>query len=461
MTSTTLLETTLRRQGLASAAELCGVLRVSQPTFSRMVASMGPRILRVGSGRAARYALKRRMGSLGDTWPIYSIDAHGKALVTGTLSSLEAGQWAFIPQGNRNTLCSPLAPSAVYPGLPWFLDDLRPQGFLGRSFGRRNGPRLGLSPDPWMWNADAVLTALLHHGDDLPGSFVPGEAMLSIFQQRLLSEPIGIPAEERKAHYPALADAAMAGEAAGSSAGGEQPKFTACVREPDGACRHVIVKFSGKGNRPEDQRWRDLLAAERLAGAVMAEGGLPVARTALLDADGRRFLECPRFDRIDAWGRRGLVSLAALDAAFFGQLETPWTAAAQRLLESGWLSGDDAFRLNIRWWFGNLIGNTDMHYGNVSLFLERERPLSLAPAYDMLPMLYRADLEGLLPAVPFQPIPPPPEALPAWSRALPLAERFWMRVAESEWISPAFQSLARENRAILETYARHFPPHSE
>ena len=54
-------------------------------------------------------------------------------------------------------------------------------------------------------------------------------------------------------------------------------------------------------------------------------------------------------------------------------------------------------QVRILWWYGKLIGNTDMHLGNVS-FRFRPDPrgrvqLNLAPAYDMLPMLY-APLSG-------------------------------------------------------------------
>ena len=65
--------------------------------------------------------------------------------------------------------------------------------------------------------------------------------------------------------------------------------------------------------------------------------------------------------------------------------------------------------------FYSLIDNTDMHYGKVSLLLDRRRPLSLAPAYDMLPMLYRPDVDGALPERPFEPAPPPPEAIGVWA----------------------------------------------
>jgi hypothetical protein len=40
------------------------------------------------------------------------------------------------------------------------------------------------------------------------------------------------------------------------------------------------------------------------------------------------------------------------------------------------------------WAFGQLIGNTDMHNGNLSFMSEENCPLELSPVYDMLPMTF-------------------------------------------------------------------------
>lgn len=112
--------------------------------------------------------------------------------------------------------------------------------------------------------------------------------------------------------------------------------------------------------------------------------------------------------------------------------------------------------MKLLWWFGALIGNTDMHYGNVSLFLERRRPLSLAPSYDMLPMLYRPDVEGGLPERPFTPPPPPPEALPVWVPASAMAEAFWTRMAVAHAVSKSFRRIAAKNAEQIALYRRQF-----
>lgn len=451
------LEYQFRQHGALTAKELGDALSVSQPTVSRSIARMGRRLLRLGRGRSTRYAMLREIAPHGGTsWPLYVLNPQGKPERVGVLHALQNRQWALEQEKPWESLRGDEFQQGLYPDLPWFLDDLRPQGFLGRAFARAHGRELGFGIDPRQWNADEVLASLLRYGTNLAGAFVIGEAMLTDVQEQRLGPPECIPAEHGEEAYPRLAANMLAGEWPGSSAAGEQPKFTTCIQTGEHDFHHVIVKFSGRGGRPEDRRWADLLAAEHLAAVLLAEKGIPASETRLVKADGRTFLEARRFDREGAYGRRGLVSLAAVDAAFFGEPHTPWTAAATRLREGGWLAPEDAQRLAVLWWFGALIGNTDMHYGNVSLFLDRTRPLRLAPAYDMLPMLYRPDAEGALPVRPFSPPPPLPETMGAWSVAVELAMTYWGRVEEARNISAAFRGIAGQNREILARYRQQF-----
>lgn len=455
--SLSIFEAEFRCGGAQTAGELAAALGVSQSTVSRLLARIPRhRLLRLGRARASRYAMVREIVSLGSTWPLYEIDDLGKAHLVGQFHALNAKQWCLQQDTPWEALRGNEFRDGLYPDLPWFLDDLRPQGFLGRAFARTYGGVLGLATDPRSWQADDVVLALLRHGHDLQGAFILGDPMLGAVQERLMSDGDAIPIRARSDVYPARAESALGGEWPGSFAAGEQPKFTVRIRDKDGGIRHALVKFSGRAGRPEDQRWADLLAAEHLAAGLLTENGIAAARTELLEAGGRRFLEVTRFDRVGAHGRRGLTSLAALDAAFFGQLQTPWTDAADRLSDGGWLSVQDAERLKLLWWFGNLIGNTDMHYGNVSLYLGQDLPLSLAPSYDMLPMLYGPDVQGGLPERRFAPVPPPPESIAIWSAASALAETFWTRSSASPLISKSFRQIAAENAEMVARYRRQF-----
>lgn len=451
------MEIEFRRHGILTARQLVDALGVNQSTISRMLSRVDKgRILQFGRRRGTRYAMTRDLPGLGFCWPLYEIDQDGRPQVTGQLYALAGRQWCLQQDVPWDSLRGDDFRDGLYPGFPWFLDDLRPQGFLGRLFAATHSHLLGLPPDPRDWQPDDVVLSLLRHGTELPGSFVLGNAMLAPTQTTQLAGPAAAPESTRAALYAARADSILEGEWPGSSAAGEQPKFTAVVQNESGDSRHVLVKFSGRAGRPEDERWADLLASEHTAAIVLAENGIPAAQAALIDSGGRRFLESTRFDRIGPHGRRSVVSLAALDAAFFGQLQTPWTAAAERLREGGWLTAPEADHLKLLWWFGTLIGNTDMHYGNISLFLNRQRPLSLAPSYDMLPMLYRPNTEGEIPERKLTPPPPPPESLALWSNASTMAETFWMRVAATPQISPPFREIAARNRELITRYRRQF-----
>jgi hypothetical protein len=330
----------------------------------------------------------------------------------------------------------------VFPGLPWFLDDVRPQGFTGRAFAHRHGDELGFGPDPSVWTADDVLTTFLLHGDDLPGDFVIGDRALDRVQRATSSPPSAIPPGARATAYAALAAAAMAGDVPGSSAGGEQPKFTAIVQDDD-TIRHVLVKFSPPLDMPTGRRWADLLVCEHLAAETLSRHGFSTCRTTCAVGEDRYFLEVERFDRVGPHGRRGVVTLAALDNGDYGQRDD-WAAAADRMERDGWLTGDDAAHVRTLWWFGRLIGNTDMHFGNVGLVLDHGRPLRLAPAYDMLPMHYRPAATGEIPNQTFSAPLPTPRQLPHWRPAVAAALDFLASASEDRRVSAAFrEELAR------------------
>ena len=261
------IEREFRSRGAITSKELASVLGVSQPTISRLLDRFEKgRILQMGQGRRSRYALARNLSTLGSSWPLYEIDQDGRAQAMGQLHALAGRHWCLQQDTPWESLRGSDFQDGLYPGLPWFLDDLRPQGFLGRVFARTYGLTLGLPADPRDWQSDDVLLSLIRQGQDLPGSFVLGNAMLAIVQARMLaSTGEAISAANRFAVYPKRADSILGGEWSGSSAGGEQPKFTALVCDEEGTARHVLVKFSGRAGRSEDKRWGDLLAAEHTA----------------------------------------------------------------------------------------------------------------------------------------------------------------------------------------------------
>jgi len=435
-------------RGVLGARELVRALGVSQPTISRALGAVGCGLVRIGRGPRSRYGLAAPIGGLGHSWPLYLIDPVGSPREIGILHSLAGSAWWLESAGGSlwPSLTGDEFPDGIFPGLPWFLDDLRPQGFLGRSFARRHGMHLGVGSDPAEWPERAVVESLLRFGAELPGAFVLGGASLAEALRSRDDEAIS--EISRSVVYPRLAAEALAGGLPKSSAGGEQPKFTATLSRGEWL-RAVIVKFSPPLDRPEGRRWADLLAAESIATEVLAEAGFETARTEFFDAGDRRFLEVERFDRTSSGGRIPCVSLRAHDAAFFGEMNTPWTEAAHRLQAQGWLDAKDAGRLAALWRFGRLIANTDMHYGNASLLLAERQPLRLAPVYDMLPMGYRPGPESHIPGLSEELLSMAQTEVADCPERAP-ARQFWTRVADSEHISAEFRKIAAHHASALQ-----------
>ena len=295
------------------------------------------------------------------------------------------------------------------------------------------------------WSDDHVLAFVTRRGSDNVGDLLLGTEAL----ERHLSGRHGPPLVDdagRATRYPQLADEAMGGAPAGSSAPGEHPKFSVDVRGPRGIVP-VLVKFSPPRGTAVGDRWADLLFAEAVASEFLDSRGIAAARSRVLEAGGRVFLESERFDRVGALGRRGVVTLHAVDADLHGRLDR-WAAAAARLRVDGLLTADDAAHLALLDVFAELIGNTDRHFGNISLFDDQQGPFTLAPVYDMLPMLF-APADGQLVERPFAPGGARADSVEVWPREHALALAYWDRLAGDARLSAEFRQLARGCRGIV------------
>lgn len=399
-------------KGPMTARQLVENTGLSQPTVSRALNALGDEVVRIGSGSAIRYALRDGARGVASA-PIYRVSEAGQLQELGALAPVRPDGFVMV-QADGVTRHSD--------GLPWWLFDMRPQGYLGRAYASAHAAALGLSPNPERWSDMEVVRALLVQGHDAIGNLLVGE----LARDRFLAMPAPSPVD-RGVAYPALARAASAGETAGSSAGGEQPKF--CAYSARG---HVLVKFSAPDDNPVSARWRDLLLAEHLALAVLG------VDTEVVDVDGQRFLEVPRFDRVGALGRVGVFSLRALDAEFVGAAAAPWPVLVRRLAADGHVEADAVAGAARLWAFGTLIGNTDMHAGNLSFVSRHGRPYRLAPPYDVLPMGFAPRSSGaLVDSL-------PPASLSAavdgdvWREALRLARMFLAAAAACGSFSDRF-----------------------
>lgn len=423
---------TFLETGAKTSKEIQLRLGVSQPTVSRLISSFGEEVLALGKGPATRYARTRGIRDLGSDFPVYKVDEDGNVHPLGHLHTLRGNQYWWVDHSNKGVL---------YDHLPWFIQDMRPEGFVGRAFAIRQNKELDLPARLGDWKDDHVLIALARRGEDIIGNLIIGDESLQRYLDASRKEQLIVKSEERAAIYPQLAKAAIDGSPAGSSAGGEQPKFA--VMTQNGNLQHVLVKFSPQTTTLEGERWADLLVCEHLAIETIEEAGLRAPATRITETAGRVFLEVSRFDRIGMRGRLPLVSLTAVDNEFLGYLDN-WVATAGRLEGREMISSDDASQ--IRWLhsFGSLIANTDMHFGNISLIYRRNKSFELAPIYDMLPMLFRP-VDGTIPERDFVPPGPQKNTMQQWDSALKNAITFWQKAASDDRLSGGFREICREN----------------
>lgn len=400
--------------GARRAGNLVATLGISRGTLSYAYEREARSVLRLGRARATRYAARQNLTGL-DTaeFPVFRVNEAGDIRPAGQLVTLAATESVWLPD------------ETIIDGLPPEMHDIAPKGFLGRSYARQNAD-LGLPEDVTNWSDNHILIALSRHGEDLPGNLVIGRESFDRFQT--LQHEV-----RRVEDYAALADVAIAGEHVGSSAGGEQPKFTALV---DG--QHRIVKFATDAT-DNARRWRDLLLLEHVALQTLQDAGIDSAQAELVDLDGLRCLVVDRFDRVGEMGRRQVVTLAAVS----GNAAGSWTDSAEGMRRRGDLSDESFYRIALLDAYGALIANTDRHHHNVALF-PTASGYRVAPAFDQLPMAYAPPASGNLRNAAIRPPHAAANTLDVWDEARALASDFWRR-ATAQQLSDHMSAIVREH----------------
>ncbi len=416
----------LGSRGVATSQELQDATGKSQPTVSRLVGGMSDRVLTLGRGRATVYAEPQSIRGYPAQQPIWLTDEAGATRRAGTLSFLESDFLRVEAEFGAFT---------TRDALPWPLAPLRAQGFLGRLLAHRLSAS-GLQANPERWRLGEILFAALQL-HDAPGALTIGTPQATPLPPSLSADLVS--------DLDAIAADVTATLPAGSSAGGEQPKFLA-MRAADN--QHVLVKFTPPRGTPFGERWHDLLVCEDLAGKILVRHGIAAAMSRLVESSKRSYLVSERFDRIGATGRRHVVSVGEAHAAFAAGAFNGWGLAAEALAGQRRLSALDVEHVQRLQHFGRLIGNSDMHSGNLALFVDlAAKPrFSLAPAYDMLPMRWRPDaaLGGAPDYTPFQPDP-----IATSSPARAMAHEFWSDLAGDARVGRNLRSLARSMAGLM------------
>lgn len=384
-------------------------------------------LVTTGRARSTRYYLRRGVDS---ETALYRVSVDGKAEYFGAMV-------AVMPHGYVVKRPSD-ADYIYYDDLPWWLQDLRPQGFLGRNLAKALYHRgIVSTEDIDYWNDQDVFRALLHAKGDSPGHLLIGELS---YQQWLQHELVAVSV----ADFSRIAAEAIGGEVVGSSVGGEQPKFCAFVEG-----KHRLVKFTEPAVNANSQRWADLLQAEHSALNTLANNGIAAAQSNMVMQEQRTFLSCERFDRVGTLGRKGLVSLRMAEMEFVDK-PAEWPVIAKHLLQDKLISAEDADTIAVIWCFGRLIANTDMHGGNLSFYYAGEGELTLAPVYDMLPMAFAPLRSGAMAFSHTLTITPVAQGK-HWRQAYDMAEQFWAKLLTNTDISEEFKSIARTMQLELQS----------
>lgn len=373
----------LLQTGLLTSRQLQSGTGQSQATISRELKALGEDIVRISKGRSVYYTLAVSSFGASNSIPIFQTDTNGYSQQIANLRPLANGEFCIQPVIENFPM--PLLGengNGYFSSLPYFIYDLAPQGFIGRQIARAiNSKNDSFPTNPKHWSDQYIGRYLVNEGYDLPGNLTMG-------QPRLVDEK---PFMATRSNYPEIAEDILSGGLPGSSAGGEQPKFSVYNSEIES---HVIVKFSPKGNDPISQRWKQLLIAEHDSLETLRAQGLSAANTQLIEKNERIYLESVRFDRHGFQGRSSLISLQVIDMEFTG-IGGNWPDVMKGLARLNLVSDEEVYVTEKLYEYGRKIGNTDMHLGNLSLKITNTG-FKLLPIYDMLPMKY-APVGGELP----------------------------------------------------------------
>ncbi len=422
--------THLRRNGATTLSSMRDKFLISQPSLSRILSSLKADVLVIGKARETRYAALRKIDNCSE-FPVYEILNNGNSRHLGIL-------YAIYPQGFYFLTKTHDAISSLFPDIPYFLNDIRPAGYLGRLIPLQNQD-LNLPKDIQLWTADHCLKYLSIRGWNTVGNLIVGEKAFQLYLKNCQNPQHAINGKNRKKQYPLYATEILSMGDPGSSAGGEHPKFTTILLPEN---QHVLVKFSPPANTDIGIRIADLLICEYIALRVLKKHGQDAADAEIILQDNKVFLEVKRFDRMGKFSRRGLISLGSLDAEFSGVLSS-WSETSIELAKNKIIPEDLLEKIRFRELFGEYIANNDMHSFNLSFITQGQRVIDLAPTYDMTCMLFMPRNYQIIP-IEFKPPLPLVADKKIWKNVYLAAIEFWKEVLKDDRISSSFKVIAKK-----------------
>jgi len=125
---------------------------------------LGNDIVRIGAARSIQYALRNTLRGLPDI-PVYRVGVEGRIRRLGMLNPVRPDGFVMTQEDGVTRHSD---------GLPWWLFDMRPQGYLGRAYSARHGAELG-PQQLGEWTDTHFLRAFLAHGQDVVGNLLLGD----------------------------------------------------------------------------------------------------------------------------------------------------------------------------------------------------------------------------------------------------------------------------------------------
>ncbi len=436
----------LAREGPLSAPEAADRLRVTPMTINNRAKAIGTNVLVLGRGKHTRYALPNNNLTGRSQWGLYWVDEQGD------LSEFAVSSYV---QPNTLHVYGPGINSRTDDELPWFLLPLKLRGFLGRAAKHRLGTiARNWDSHPEKWSLAQQVFAAQSEALEHAGAILWGEDAVQVWQKS--NKELPYPEDEKTLlqTYDDLAARTTAGQVAGSSADGEQAKFSTLVSDKENQAREVLVKFSPPHGTPFGDRWRDLLYSEAIAAAVLQDFGFDTPKTRALSSDKRTFLESARIDRNGAKGRKHLLPLFAVHKIFTPGDERNWIDTIARLASQRRISNAAIEITQTLYSFGQLIGNSDMHFGNLGVILLSPTDISkgrfsLAPCYDMLPMRFKPEAHSEFGYTHFSVELNPVLPKSVSNKAVEMAKEFWRRVGDTVAVSAKWREFALGRANLL------------
>lgn len=317
--------------------------------------------------------------------PIWQVDANGGLNNVGEIAANGYGVRVRVTQAFTPRLG--IGEHELH-YTPFFLEALRPGGYLGALESMQIRAKLGVAQPANVWSVEKFIDVLDRYGLDQPGNLFVGQASADLIRQMLKKAspyPLQTTPEGLDGQAEQSIEERQSGRSSfpGSGSLGEQPKMLSCWA---GFGNHPsLVKFSPPCNAsPVARRVADLLLSEAHCMNVMADAGISAAETTSIVGQ-RVHLLSKRFD----WTRSGRLPMAPLsgvDMDFYGEY-AGISATMARLAADDLLPTTDAEAAAVVEEFSTLIGNNDRHMFNASLRYDAQG-FRATPQYDVLPMRF-------------------------------------------------------------------------